>query len=123
MPALQKEWVERIFQRLKEIYGQRWIEYCGDVYRTNLLIILWSNALTGSSPEEIKYAINMCKNNSSSPIPTPIEFYYYGKKEVYPYRVKKLENNAVNKAIAHGAISKMRDGLSGRLPKENTIYV
>lgn len=125
MPALPREWVERIFQRLKEIYEHRWIQYCGDEYHTNRLMTLWSNALTGSSSEEIRHALNVCKNHPDSPIPNPIEFYYYGKKEVYPYKTKRthVESSAVNKAIAHGALSKMKDGLSGRLPKENNVYV
>jgi hypothetical protein len=116
MAAIPKEWIERLFERLEEIYGAKWTRNVGS--RKELLLTLWSHALAGLTGDEIKTAIQMCKDYPYSPIPTPIEFYHYAKKNILPPRVQKpVPRTAVNMAIAHVAIEKMKDKLSNKLPK------
>lgn len=122
MKTIPKEWIDRLFLRLSEIYGQRWLDYLEDEYHSARIFTLWSNALVGLTPSEMKYAIEACRDNPLASIPTPIEFYYIGKKKLYPVKIKTIEKNAVNTAIAHGALSAMKDNLKGRVRNENNIY-
>ena len=121
MTPIPTEWIERIFVRLTEIYGDKFISYLGNETHTSCMLILWKNSLIGLTPQEIKHALAVCRDNPLSPIPTPIEFFYIGKKKFYPYKVKPVENHTINKAIANASISNIKEMLSGR-KYENKIY-
>jgi hypothetical protein len=73
------EWVERIFVRLTEIYGERWTRLLKLPSSANMLKTMWSTALSGVSSEEIKRALNRCQAFPHEGPPTQIEFYHYAK--------------------------------------------
>jgi hypothetical protein len=73
------EWIERIFERMEQIYGDKWISHIGKHDRQRILKSIWSVALTGCNGHEIKRAIDICEAFPYSGIPTHVEFYHYAK--------------------------------------------
>jgi hypothetical protein len=75
---LPKSWVDKIFFRLKEIYGSAWIDGVGDAYSINHH--QWSTALASLSPDQIKNALEYCRQNKDCGAPTHIQFHFYANK-------------------------------------------
>jgi len=63
MSSLKKEWIERLFKHFDKIYGAQAIEIDKTIGR-------WQLALIDVTFEQIKYALEVCKEDTSI-IPTP----------------------------------------------------
>lgn len=81
-------WINRIFERMNVIYGDKWIAHIGKPDRERILKSIWTVALTGCKAHEIKKALTMCEAFSHSGIPTHIEFYHYAKGIREPVHVR-----------------------------------
>lgn len=73
------DWVERIFSRLLEIYGERWTALYGNPKERNMYTTQWSTGLSGLTPNEIRFALNHCRSLPHSHVPSVVEFYHYAK--------------------------------------------
>lgn len=95
MNKLPKEWVNKLFYRLKNIYGMyysHWFSTHEEVMKES-----WSSGLYGLNAEEIKKGLDHCHINSNARPPTCVEFYHHCKgiplirETIKPSREKGLE--------------------------------
>lgn len=77
---LSKEWVDRIFFRLHEIFGTSWAIMM-DPSRTGIYRDTWRTALKGLTADEIREALAFYKGSNKTLPPTSIEFYLKAKKK------------------------------------------
>lgn len=109
---LPLDWVERIFDRLYTIYGERWIDFHGNPKRKDLSLSQWSTGLSGLTPEEIKKALSMCETFPHADIPTVVEFYHYAKGIRVITKPKPIEQNLGNKEVAKIYMDTIKSKLS-----------
>ncbi len=75
--GLPSSWVERIFARLQEIYGDKWPPQKDPNY-ISLMKTVWATSLANLSHLEIKRALDQCRINSNI-VPDNIKFHQYAK--------------------------------------------
>ena len=68
---LQDKWIDRIFQRMQEIFGEQW----ADPTQAPGLKELWAHALHGLTGEQIRYALEFYDASRPTRPPTQIEFF------------------------------------------------
>ena len=113
---LPTEWVDRIFQRLEEIYGCKWkIEIQG---KESLYREIWCTGLFGLTKEQVKKALAICEIFKHADIPNHIEFYHAAKGLPYNRRPirKPLDIGTRSLKVAEKHLSDIRRTLkSNRL--------
>lgn len=85
MYELPMDWIDRIFMRLQNIYGERWIKWYGHPKYQSLFKLIWSHGLFGLTSNEIRKAIVELSGYPYSAMPTLINFYHCAKG--LPYHV------------------------------------
>lgn len=85
MSPLPLNWTERIFERLKWIFKEKWSDlYERNAVRRGLYLQQWSSGLSGLTAIEIQRAISTCELSFIHFPPTVVEFYHYAKKNINP---------------------------------------
>lgn len=115
---LSAEWVDRIFHRLKEIYAKqfeilfsddRFLSYQKDMFRSGLYNL---------TPDEIKHAIECCRNGQQRTLPHVMDFYHLAKTYLQnPAEVKVKETllaQPADKEIAKKFINDIKDRLNAK---------
>lgn len=64
--ALPDEWAERLFQRLENFYGAKWVDSLGGISRERVKQA-WAEELAGYSAMEIKRGLDGCKTRQWPP--------------------------------------------------------
>ena len=89
MEKLSSAWTERIFERLKWIFKDRWTKaYERSDAQKILFLGQWSTGLSGLTANEIRRAITILECYPHRDIPTVIEFYHYAKGNIKPMKPK-----------------------------------
>jgi hypothetical protein len=78
------EWIDRIFQRLTDIYGVKFTSKFSHPDKVDIEKARWRSGLYGLNSQEIKKVLNLCLNNEIREPPNVIEFYHYGKNYKSP---------------------------------------
>lgn len=78
------QWVDRVFQRLTEIYGEKFTGKFSKPEYMELEKERWRSGLYGLSGQEVKFVLNLCLNSKIKEPPNVIEFYHYGKQWKQP---------------------------------------
>lgn len=65
-PALPEEWAERLFQRLENFYGAKWVDSLGGISRERVKQA-WAEELAGYAAMEIKRGLDSCKTRQWPP--------------------------------------------------------
>lgn len=117
---LPEEWIDRIFKRLAEIYGTKFYERFSNPSYVDIEKFRWRSGLYGVTPEEIKHALDLCRNGIIHEPPNVIEFFHYCKRVRQPSIPKKTEYTRTEAQIKNGAkyIKLIMDKLHGRLDSE-----
>lgn len=66
VPALPDEWAERLFQRLENFYGAKWVDSLGGISRERVKQA-WAEELAEYSGIEIKRGLDACKSRQWPP--------------------------------------------------------
>lgn len=116
---LPEEWIDRIFKRLAEIYGDRFASRFLNPTYVDIEKFRWRAGLYGVTSEEVKYALDLCRNGIISHPPTCVEFFHYCKRVKQP-PVKKIEYTRTEEQKKNGSkyIKLIMDKLHGRLDSE-----
>lgn len=72
--VMPSAWVDRLFSRLVEIYGPKWLDYVEVAGGPEPVAKLWAAGLHGLLPEEIKRGLYACMTNGKAWVPTVGEF-------------------------------------------------
>lgn len=112
--ALRRDWVERIFDRLADIYGDIWISRNENPERRNLNIIQWSTGLSGLTESEIRDALAILRNSPSYHPPTAVEFYHYAKGIARPPMYKKSFIKPGNPVVANAFLNDIKSKLHNK---------
>lgn len=118
---LPREWVERIFMRLKSIYGDAWIEYHEKTPTDKeLALTMWCTGLYGLTPEEIRQAISMCSSSDKRYLPTVLDFYHYAKntQSTSSMKTSPSSNKTATPEMAKTFLQEIRHKLSGKRNSE-----
>lgn len=112
---LPEKWVDRIFEMLHEMYGEKWIKQYGipGDSREKYFRETWRTGLYGLNATEIKKALYICRSCNLESVPTPMQFFHYAKGHVYPSirPIKKITPE--QKAVASQNIFHLKGLLSG----------
>ena len=87
---LTKEWVDRIFLRLSDIYGKDWSSKISPLIE-DAIKQQWATGLGNLSSTEITIALNACRNLRHERIPTVVTFYHRAKGIAPPAPQTPLE--------------------------------
>lgn len=85
---LSDTWIERIFARLTEIYGERFTCRYSQPQDMERVKLQWRAGLYGLSVDEIKKVLNMCLNNIIKDPPNMIDFFHYARSYKVPMEPK-----------------------------------
>ena len=105
-------WIDRIFARLTDIYGERFTSQFSKPEYMELAKLQWRAGLYGLDGDQIKRVINMCLNNEIKDVPNVVEFFHYGKGWKAP--VQKHEIPQASKEVASRYMDEIRGKLHGR---------
>ena len=84
---LPPEWVDRIFQRLDEIYQGQWSLICKG--KESEMKEMWASGLCDLGPEEIRKGIVYCRESLAQP-PTIVQF-HFACKGALPQKKRPVE--------------------------------
>lgn len=109
------EWIDRIFSRLNDIYGRRFLLKFNDPVICELERMRWQTALYGCNAEEIKKTLELCRAGQIKDPPHAIEFFHYckGHKIGIPV-VAKNTMTQPKKEIAEQYLKLIREKFHGR---------
>ncbi len=116
MEKLPDIWIDRIFERLYEIYKDRWSYYVGTPAYEDRLKRMWSTGLAGLHADQIRRALFLCANYPYADTPTHIEFYHYamGSKQLSSKRPPFKERaSPESQMIAGEHLAEIRKKLRG----------
>lgn len=116
MSKIPDEWIELLFARMCDIYGEKWLSYIDK--REYLIKPMWSSALIGLNAKEIKTALEKCRNLSD--IPTPVEFYHYAKNIRRPHYPKVPTYNKGNPEVAVHYLNEIKERVHNKLRSGST---
>lgn len=114
------EWIDRIFKRLVEAYGDRFVT----CFRSETVIDLertrWQSALIGCKPEEIKRVLDLCRLGKIKDPPNAIEFFHYCKGNKQPTYTKtpQVFGKEPNRELAKQYLDLLRNKLHGKLTSD-----
>lgn len=113
---LPLDWVNRIFSRFHEIWGDKYLEAFCSLNRFEMEQARWQAGLYGLGAQEIKKVLDMCKDGIIRDMPNVIEFYHYakGNKAPPPSLPKPQAEFPASPTIAKQYINLIKDKLHGR---------
>lgn len=117
---LPADWIDRIFLRLTEIYGEKFTRQWTKPDYMDLAKLQWQSGLYGLTSDEIKKVLNLCLNGFIQTPPNQIEFYHYGKN----YKIPKTPAPDIPKANAQTQklhMEKIRGILNGSVNRQDSL--
>ena len=111
---LPEEWIDRIFKRLAEAYGAKFATRFNSPQVIDMEKLRWQSGLYGTTPEEIKHVLNMCKSGYIPDPPNVIEFFHYCKGHKQPIVKKEVASTSKAKPeVAEKYLKLIMDKLHG----------
>ena len=112
------EWVDRIFKRLAEAYGDRFaLKFTRPSY-VEMERTRWQSGLYGATVEEIRHVLDLCKRGIIPEPPNIIEFFHYCKGVRLPSKPKSAPLTPKQTETGKQYIKLIMDKLHGRLDSE-----
>lgn len=114
---ISAEWIDRIFHRLLEIYGDKFSSrFINPTYLENEKL-RWQSGLSGVTSEEIRKVIELCNSGRIHYPPTVIEFYHYCKNLRQPLEIKKVDYERTEEQQRSGErhIKEILEKLKGKI--------
>lgn len=120
---IPSEWIERIFKRFAEIWGERYIAMFRSEWEIDLERTRWQSGLYGATSEEIRKTLDMCRTGYIKDPPNAVEFFHYCKGHKQPPPKPKTVMTTATKELGQQYIKLIRDKLHGRIDTEgeNTL--
>ena len=81
---LPREWVEKLFRRFGEIYGERAPYARMSAFELRLVYTVWANALAGLGAGEIRRGLGVCEMHRHEDAPHPVKFWHWAKGFMHP---------------------------------------
>lgn len=94
-------WIDRIFARLTDIYGERFTGKFSKPEYMDMEKLRWSGGLYGLNGDQIKNVLNLCLNNKIKEPPNVVEFFHYAKEWKAPAPEKPPVQSASPETQAH----------------------
>lgn len=85
--SVPQAWIDRIFHRMLEIYGDKFLQRFKSLSYVDLEKTRWGNGLYGLSATDIKNGIEVCVRNRHGYPPSVVEFFHYCKGYSSPPRM------------------------------------
>lgn len=122
---LPEEWIDRIFKRLTEIYGDRFSSFFTSSFRIDIERSRWQSGLYGVTADEIKHVLSLCQQRIIKEPPNLIEFYHYCKGEKKPPMPTKTQfvRTESDKKASEKYLKLILDKLHGRLDSEGEAAI
>lgn len=108
------EWIDRIFYRLNEIYGDKFINKMGNERVYELERVRWQSALVGCTPDEIKRTIELCRTGYIANPPHALEFFAWCKGHKITPPKPTINTSKPISEIGKQYMQLIRDKLHGR---------
>ncbi|HJY22914.1 MAG TPA: hypothetical protein VJ279_08525 [Hanamia sp.] len=119
---LPVEWIDRIFKRLAEAYGERFASKFLNPAYVEMERSRWQSGLYGVTSDEIRRVLDMCRSGFITQPPTVIDFYHYCKGFKQPPSIKKVPpRNENDQVIGEQYLKLILDKLHGRLDSDGEI--
>ena len=117
---LPLEWIDRIFKRLAECYGAKFASRFVNPSYIDVERTRWQSGLYGTTADEIKHVLDLCRQKIIADPPNVIEFYHYCKGVRQPTQPKKSEYTRTEEQQKQGEkyLKLIMDKLHGRLDSE-----
>lgn len=111
---LPREWVERIFERLKCTFKEKWTDfYEKHPGRKDLYLEMWSTGLSGLSAKEIQRALLIFELSDLYSPPTVMEFFHCARGHTTPPRKESSSDFGITSQVAKENIRAIQAGLKG----------
>jgi hypothetical protein len=81
--SLEGDWIEILFERLCDIYGNRFADEISNPIRKVSLKTQWQNGLIKLTNPEVKRGLYMCRFYDQESIPSVIQFWHWSKGITY----------------------------------------
>ena len=104
------EWIDKIFNCLKEFYGERWTKRFDRWTPEDLVKTIWQSALTGLTYDEIRGALVLLKQSAKTPGAQPphhLEFFRFAKGTSHPVICSEHSLRRGNPDIARAAMEEI----------------
>lgn len=118
---IEKEWIQRIFKRFDEIFGEKFLNQFTSENDFDLEVLKWQAALMGCTAEEIGKVLNLCKNGYILSPPNFIEFYHYAKGFKQPIKPKPLFLPDMTPGMSKQYIAAIKGKLNGKRDSDTTL--
>jgi hypothetical protein len=112
------ESIDKLFNCMREFYGERWTRQFDRWLPEDLVKTQWQSALQGCTYDEIRGALVLLKQAAKSPASIPphhLEFYHFAKGHSHPVIVNQPKAPISNPEVARRALDEIKSKLSGRL--------
>ncbi len=106
-------WVDRIFSRFDDIFGEKFTRKFSKAEYRDLEKMQWASGLYGLNGDQIKSVLNLCLNNQIKEPPNVIEFYHYAKRWREPAPTPVITSKA-NPEIQSHYMQQIRTKLNGQ---------
>jgi len=104
MEKLPEKWTLRIWERLENIFGDKWRERYSDEKRRGIYLTQWCTGLMGMTSADIQHALMMLESSELRDFPpTVIDFYLIGKRLM---QIAKPKNNYPTWIRGSGEVAK-----------------
>lgn len=118
MDKPEMEWIDKLFNCMREFYGERWTKQFDRWMPEELLKTLWQSALQGCTYDEIRGALVLLRQAAKNPSALPphhLEFYRFAKGSSHPVIINQPKSANCNPEVARRAIDEIKSKLSGRV--------
>lgn len=113
------EWIDRIFKRLAEAYGDSFVTRFNSTTAIDLERVRWQSGLIGCTADEIKHTLDLCRLGKIKDPPNVMEFFHYCKGNMKAtYQKPKPFGPEPNRELAKQYLDLLRNKLHGRLGSE-----
>lgn len=110
------ETIDKLFNCMREFYGERWTKQFDRWMPEALLKTVWQSALQGCTYDEIRGALVLLKQSAKNPASVPphhLEFFRFAKGTSHPVIINQPKTPVCNPEIARRAIDEIKSKLSG----------
>lgn len=113
----EMEWIDKLFNCMKEFYGERWTKQFDKSQPEDLVKTIWQSALYGCNYEEIRAVLILLKRAAMNPSAKPphhLEFWTYAKGYSKPFIMYNIDTKKSNPDVARSFLDEINRKLKFR---------
>jgi hypothetical protein len=118
---LPMEWIDRIFKRFAEIWGDDYTKLFSSEMHVDIERTRWSSGLYGVTADEIRRVLEMCRARLIQHPPNAVEFFHYCKGHTLPLTKPAHTIPSERKEIGKQYLKLIQDKLHGRFNKDGEV--